>query len=316
MNDGPNRADSLRKRIPLLERCSKLEKIHKGYSSDEKYIGYDSDGTPLYVVRTFGIERETEKRSEFRCLEIMEQQDVKCSRAVEMGVLPELKLGYMIVSFVEGNEASEELPLLPTEAQYRIGVEAGRELRKIHQVRGPEQGRPWHERMAEKHRRYRTSYAQCGVKIRNEEELLSFIDRHLSLMQDRPSLFQHDDYHVGNLILNDSKLSGVIDFNRSDCGDPIHEFVKVGIFSAEVSVPFSVGQIDGYYDGKQPEGDFWPLYSLYLAMTLISSVVWILKVRPEELELMMQKIDKVMEDHENFELIVPKWYSRSQHRPR
>jgi aminoglycoside phosphotransferase (APT) family kinase protein len=244
---------------------------------------------------------------------MMERHGVKCSRPIEIGVLPDQGLGYMIVSYIEGNEASDELPLLTAKEQFDIGIQSGLELLKIHQVSCPDNGvKSWHERMAVKHHRYRMEYAKCGVVIDNEAMLLSFIDDKLYLMQDRPNLFQHDDYHIGNLIVKDGQLSGVIDFNRYDWGDPIHEFVKVGIFSAEVSVPFSVGQIRGYYNHSEPNDEFWQLYSLYLSMTLISSVVWVLKVKPEELDSMLMKIHKVMDDHDNFELTVPKWYSQFQ----
>jgi aminoglycoside phosphotransferase (APT) family kinase protein len=130
-------------------------------------------------------------------------------------------------------------------------------------------------------------------------------------MRNRPNLFQHDDYHIGNLIVSGAKLSGIIDFNRYDWGDPIHEFVKVGIFSSEVSVLFSVGQIRGYHNHGEPDEAFWGLYSLYLAMTLISSVVWVLNVRPDETGLMLGKIHKVLEDHNDFNLTVPRWYSKA-----
>ncbi|WP_281255100.1 aminoglycoside phosphotransferase family protein [Paenibacillus herberti] len=156
---------------------------------------------------------------------------------------------------------------------------------------------------------YRKEYAECGVSINENEKLLSFKDGHLDLLKDRPNRFQHDDFHFGNLIMKDDTLSGIIDFNRWDWGDPIHEFVKVGIFCSEVSVPFSVGQIQGYNSGMEPSEQFWRLYSLYMAMTLISSVVWILKVKPEELDSMMEKVHRVMKDHDHFESVVPKWYS-------
>ncbi|MDP4097104.1 aminoglycoside phosphotransferase family protein [Paenibacillus sp. P96] len=308
-------AYQLRDRIPLLQSSTRLEKIHKGYSGDDKYIVYDSDERALYILRAFSIDQKHNKRLEFRCLNWMEQQGVKCSRPIEIGVLPDQGLGYMIVSFIEGNEAAEELPLLTAEEQFNIGIEAGLQLRKIHQLRCPENMTPWYERMAAKHHRYRIEYAKCGTMIKGEKRLLAFIDEHLHIMQDRPNLFQHDDFHVGNLIVNNGKLSGVIDFDRFDWGDPIHEFVKVGMFSSEVSVPFSVGQIFGYHDRKEPGEYFWQLYSLYLAMTLISSIVWILKVKPEELELMLAKIYRVMEDHENFSRITPAWYSQSEAYP-
>nr|WP_246096311.1 aminoglycoside phosphotransferase family protein [Paenibacillus sinopodophylli] len=307
-----NRYERFRNSIPLLVHSKKLEQIHKGYSSDDKYIVYNRNGHPSYILRTYSIDQDKNKRLEFSRLQLMEKHDVKCSRPIEIGTLPEQELGYMIVSFIEGNEASEELLLLTEEEQFNIGVQAGLELKKIHQVSCPDHMKSWGERMAAKHHQYRVEYAKCGVAINNEEKLLSFIDDKLHLMKDRPNLFQHDDYHIGNLIVKDGKLSGIIDFNRYDWGDPIHEFVKVGIFSAEVSVPFSVGQIQEYNHYNEPDDEFWQLYSLYLAMMLVSSIVWILKVKPDESDIMLKKIHKVMDDHNNFERMIPKWYSQFQ----
>jgi aminoglycoside phosphotransferase (APT) family kinase protein len=310
--DAMNEYEQLRNWIPLLYNSTKLERIHKGYSSDGKYIVYSESGRSQYILRTYSIDQDNNKRLEFNRLKMMEKHGVKCSRPIDIGVLPNQELGYMIMSFIEGNEASEVLPHLTDKEQFNIGVQSGLELQKIHQVSCPDNIKPWHETMATKHHRYRMEYAKNGVVIANDVKLLSFIDDKLYLIQDRPNLFQHDDYHIGNLIVKAGNLSGVIDFNRYDWGDPIHEFVKVGIFSAEVSVPFSVGQIQGYHNNSEPGEEFWQLYSLYLAMTLISSVVWVLKVKPEELDSMMIKIHKVMDDHNDFELIVPKWYSQFQ----
>ncbi|MBW7477332.1 aminoglycoside phosphotransferase family protein [Paenibacillus oenotherae] len=312
MIEALNEYDQFRDWIPLLRHSAKIERIHKGYSSDEKYIVHDSDGAPQYILRTYSIDHDKDKRVEFSTLKLMEVHNVKCSRPIEIGLLPEQALGYMIVSFIEGNEASEELPLLTEEEQFKIGVQSGLELKKIHQIICPDNMKPWDERMLAKHHRYRMKYANCGVAINNDVRLLSFIDDKLDLMKGRPNIFQHDDYHVGNLIVRDGNLSGIIDFNRYDWGDPIHEFVKVGMFSSEISIPFSVGQIRRYNNDIEPGDEFWQLYSLYLAMTLISSVVWILKAKPDELDSMLMKIQRVMDDHDDFELIVPKWYG--QHR--
>jgi len=297
--------------IPMLRNRYILERIQKGYSSDGKFIVYDHEGSPQYILRTYSMEQEQEKAKEFRMLQLVEEQGVRGTRPIESGVLPDQGVGYMIVSYIEGEEASDVLPLLSEKEQYDIGVQAGLELRNMHQIHCPDDDmKTWQERMMAKHARYRAEYAACGVSIAEEERLLSFIDGNLHLMENRPNLFQHDDYHVGNLIVKDGTFSGVIDFNRYDWGDPVHEFLKAGMFSAEVSVPFCVGQIQGYYDFREPGDKFWQLYSLYLAMTLVSSVVWILKVRPQELDSMMGKIHKVLDDHDNFERIVPKWYRK------
>ncbi|WP_236597293.1 hypothetical protein [Peribacillus psychrosaccharolyticus] len=64
-----------------------------------------------------------------------------------------------------------------------------------------------------------------------------------------------------------------MDFHQYDWGDPIHEFHKIGIFNREVSIPFSIGQIRGYFINTEPDEYFWRLYSLYLAMFDFSTVI-------------------------------------------
>jgi aminoglycoside phosphotransferase (APT) family kinase protein len=294
--------------IPVLTGSYRLVQIHKGYSNDRKYIVYDDQGRSRYLLRTYRIEDDANKQGEFERLRMMEIHEVRCSRPIAIGTLPAEGLGYMVLTYIEGEDCAEGLPRLTDDEQYRVGLQAGKELRKMHMIQCPDPIASWHDRMNAKHNRYRVKYAACGIAINRNEKLLAFIDDNLHLMQGRPNLFQHDDYHPSNLIMEDAMFTGIIDFNRSDWGDPIHEFVKVGMFSAEVSAPYSIGQIHGYHDNIEPSASFWRLYSLYLAMTLISSVVWILQVKPDERESMLAKIHTVMDDHDGFEQIVPRWY--------
>lgn len=109
-------------------------------------------------------------------------------------------------------------------------------------------------------------------------------------------------------VRKNESFSGVIDFNRCDWGDPIHEFLKLGHFSSEISIPFSIGQIRGYFNGKDPDVEFWQLYSLHLAISLTSFIAWTKAVNPSEMPRTMNIIERVLEDHDFFEKIVPKWY--------
>ncbi|QHW29967.1 aminoglycoside phosphotransferase family protein [Paenibacillus rhizovicinus] len=308
-NDKRIDAELLRGRISNLNDSSRLEHLNKGYSSDVKYVVYGGDGRPQSILRTYAISQEAGKRMEYDNLLLAAANGAKCSKPIAIGVLPELELGYMIVTYIDGDEAAEALPSLSEQVQFAIGVQAGEELQLLNRIGCPVPMASWQERMLAKHRRYRTAYAGCGVSIRGEAKLLAFLDDHLRLMEDRPNRFQHDDFHPANLIVKDGALSGVIDFNRCDWGDPVHEFVKVGMFSAEVSVPFAIGQIQGYHGLGDPNEPFWRLYSLYLGMTMISSVVWTLQVVPGEIDDMLARIQRVLDDHDGFDRIVPKWYS-------
>lgn len=126
-------------------------------------------------------------------------------------------------------------------------------------------------------------------------------------LKSRPNRFQHDDFHLENIIVRDARYVGVVDFNGYDWGDPIHDFVKIALFARDISIPYSIGQIEGYFNGRIPE-EFWNLYAVYVGMTVFSSVVWTLLAAPHMLDDMLERLTIVLEDHNNFELSKPIWF--------
>jgi len=288
-----------------------IEPIMKGYSSDQKYLVIDEQHR--YIVKLFDEKQLAGKQEEYDVLARLRQLGVKCSEPIALGVNERTSKGYMVLGYVEGEEAAEALPAYSSSVQYRIGLEAGEQLRCIHQIEAPNSMQSWDERKLMKHKRYMERYRSLEHRLPSDERLIAFIDEYAHLMQGRPNLLQHDDFHVSNLIVKDEQLAGIIDFNRMDWGDPIHEFLKVGFFSTTVSIPFSVGQIRGYHDNQEPTEHFWTLYSLYVAMSVISSMVWITSVKPEETEHMLKLCERVIEDHHHFEKIMPSWYAAYQY---
>lgn len=297
------------KQIPLLKDCKKILPVHKGFSSDEKYLIHMTGEHDKLFLKLFNLEQLDAKRIEFSILEMMTDYDVICSKPIAIGQTTEK--GYMITSYIEGEDAGEEIAYFSELEQYELGVKAGKELRKMHQFAAPDHMDSWYTRKTQKHQKYLDAYLVCGIKVKNDEQIFRFINENIHLMMDRPNLFQHDDFHLGNLIVNNKQFAGVIDFDRYDWGDPIHEFLKVGIFSRGISVPFSRGQIKGYFHEEEPGEEFWRLYSLYMAMCVFSSVVWTLKTIPEEMDSMLLKIHTFLEDHDYFRSLQPKWYHES-----
>lgn len=294
------------RQIPLISACREVVEIQKGFSTDEKYLIHMPGDNRKFLLNVFNLKEWESKEEEYSLLGKMQNFHVTCSRPVEIGKVE--NRGYMITSYLEGADAEDEISKYSSQVQYTIGYEAGQELKKMHQLSAPVHMLSWKSRKLEKHTKYINTYLSCGTKIKNDHQLMNFIDENSHLMDSRPNVFQHDDFHLGNIIIKDSKFAGVIDFNRHDWGDPIHEFLKVGIFSSEVSIPFSVGQIKGYFSNEEPDDEFWRLYSLYLAMSVFSSVVWTLKTIPDSMDEMLAKIDRVIEDHDYFTRIKPKWY--------
>ncbi|WP_274652755.1 phosphotransferase family protein [Paenibacillus humicola] len=294
--------------IPQLQNATAISKISKGFSFDGKYLVYEGGAHPAYVLRTAALDQCERKQLEFEAVSRIHSLGVRTSEPVAFGTVEALDLCCIILRYVEGEDASEELPLMTEDAQYRIGMEAGRELRLMHEAEACGDMEPWAERKLAKYNRQLAEYRRCGVKLPEEDAIAAFIDRHLPLMEGRPNRFQHDDFHPGNLLVKDGAYAAAIDFNRFDWGDPYHDFLKVAYFSREVSVPFSAGQVDGYFNGSIP-GDFWHLYALYTAINLYGTITWTLQVVPAQLDSMMSRIRTVLEDHRNFESVIPAWYS-------
>ncbi|MGE7688483.1 aminoglycoside phosphotransferase family protein [Lysinibacillus sp. NPDC097214] len=292
--------------IPLLKDYRELKRMNKGFSSDEKYCISLKNNDKKYMIRVFPIGQFEVKEKEFALLKTIETYTTKTIKAIEIGKMQ--GHGYMVTTYMDGNDVEDELLVLTEEEQYQLGFEAGQELLNLHKLQAPKHIESWYERKSIKHRHYVKTYLACPIKIDRDEKILQFIDNHMSLMENRPNLFQHDDYHPSNLIAQKGKFKGIIDFGRYDWGDPIHEFVKIGIFTRNISVPFSIGQIKGYFNGEEPSNEFWTLYSLYLAMCVFSTVVWTLKTIPEDMDNMVNRIHIFLEDHQYFTNVKPCWY--------
>ncbi|MBO9608829.1 MAG: phosphotransferase [Paenibacillaceae bacterium] len=295
--------------MPPLRLATAVAPISKGFSSDGKYLIYEDGITPVYVLRTAALDQTERKRREYETVCRVHGLGVRTSQPVAFGTAQALGCCFMVLRYVEGEDAAERLPLLSEDEQHRIGLEAGRELRLMHEMEAPAELASWSARRKEKHRRQWDHYLRCGVKLPQQEAIADFIEQRLPLMDGRPNRFQHDDFHPANLIVQGGAYAAAIDFNRFDWGDPYHDFVKIAYFSREVSVPFSIGQIDGYFAGKVPH-DFWDLYALYAALLMGGTITWTLQVVPDQLESMIARIRTVLDDHRHFASVEPLWYKQ------
>lgn len=299
---------AVHRHIASLRHITKLQTINKGFSFDGKYFLYTDGTVPVYVLRTASITQSEKKQREFEVIRSVFAQGVTTSEPIQFGIIEELALCYMVLGYVNGEDAAELLPALTSDEQYQIGVEAGRQLLLMHRLDPPGGLEAWDKRRSAKHYRQLAAYRECGVKIEQEERVIQFVEANLKQLADRPSKFQHYDFHPSNLLIDNRGYSGVIDFNRFDWGDPYHDFMKIAYFSRQVSVSFSIGQIDGYFNEEIPER-FWKLYALYTALTLFPNITWTLEVVPDQLESMQERNRIVMEDHSGFDKVIPAWYT-------
>ena len=152
-------------------------------------------------------------------------------------------------------------------------------------------------------------FLESGIGFEEYGTLVRHITRHLHLLEGRPLVLQHGDYHLGNMVVmkEGSKLDlGILDFNRFDHGDPYEDFTRLFIFSAGISPEFSKGQIEGYFEGEVPD-DFFPITSLYVALDALSGIPWALDFGKDELNLAITRAETIMSMYNGFRRYVPLW---------
>ncbi|KPN13416.1 kanamycin kinase [Bacillus australimaris] len=303
--------EKLKQLSPFLKPAISFQPMTSGFSRDRTFLVTTSSNEKL-VLKLSDIQTYTCFKIKASVQRKLKDQGILCSEVIEIGRSAELNCTYRILSYLEGENARASIQLLTNEEQYEIGSRAGRELSLMHTCHAPSHVRPWGDRVMEKHERYVHAYQSSGVTFSHDQFVLDFIKSHADAVKERPNQFQHDDFHLGNIIIQGNQYAGVIDFDQSDWGDPVHDFYKLSLFSRENSIPFSAGQLD-QYESTQSSNNFWLLFSIYTAMSCFSSIVWTLSYDPGHLKDMLNRVERMLIDHNSFHELKPVWYTNWQH---
>ncbi|WP_339146599.1 MULTISPECIES: phosphotransferase [unclassified Sutcliffiella] len=290
--------------IPFMREAKSIQQLTKGFSKDKKFVIDDK-----YLIRLFPIEDANQRRIEFETIKVLSSLSNFVPEAIGFGVQETLGLAYMVLTYLPGKDGEEALSSLTEMEQYHVGFQAGEELEKLHEYSAPEGTEPWNILKKRKSDRYIEELKQLeDLDKEIVSKLESYIKSNEYLMDGRPNRFQHDDFHPCNLIVEGKEFTGFIDFQRMDWGDPLHDLQKLGFFGIKVSVPFSIGAIDGYNGGEKISEEFWQLFALYSAMHVVSSFVWGKKMGEEQYELLSGYAMDVLKDHNDFRENIPRWY--------
>lgn len=291
---------------PEFGGCTSLTPLCGGFSDDKKFLLVSKQGNKL-LLRTSDISKHAVNVEQHRILSLHRDNGVKCPEPIHVQTHESQGLSILLTSFIEGQDAKRVLPTLSESDQYQIGLDAGSDLRRLHLLPRPAHVSPWKLRKVRKHQWYLEQYADLGLRFEGEKRVRTFVDENISILEMSDDRFQHDDFHVGNLIVHNRRYSGVIDFNRFDWGDPIHEFYKMAWFSTGVSVPFCIGQLDGYFNRAVPEG-FWKVYSFYCAMSIFPTLVWTKRYFPKTMGHIRSCLMSLLDAHDCFAQLRPTWY--------
>lgn len=291
--------------IPENDSWEQVQKVSKGWSTDEKYEIRTNDGSHL-LLRVSDVKNLEAKKKEFYMIQKFNSLDVRMSQAVSFGTCNEGKKVYMLLSWVEGDDLEEVLPSLSERTQYALGRKAGEILRKIHSIPLEQDDVPTETKIPKKKLQL-TSYLESDVRIAGDEVAVQFLKEHMDEIWSVPPVYLHGDFHPGNLVLGKDGEIGVIDFNRWEVGDPYEEFYKLQSFGIELSIPYCIGQIDAYFNYEVPK-NFFRILAVYVAHASLYSIKWAERFGQEDVDDMVKRCRAAFEDYDDFARVIPKWY--------
>ena len=283
------------------------EPVHKGWSDDRKYRVVTGEGKTC-LLRLSDAEHYDAKKKEYEIITKYAGLGFPMSQPIDFGMTGDRSLVYMLLSWVDGTDLEQILPGLPEETQYQLGRKAGDILKMIHSLSLDPGDIPVCTKKAKKLKQL-SNYEQSDIRFNDDESAIRFVRENIDLIWKEPPVYQHGDYHPGNLIYTPEGTIGVIDFNRWEVGDPYEEFYKLESFGRELSIPYCIGQIDAYFQDNVP-ADFWKTLAVYVAHASLYSIKWAEKFGQEEIDGMITRCKAAFEDYDGFSSVVPKWYHK------
>ena len=279
--------------------------IDKGWSGDKKYMAVTENGEK-FLYRVSGEETYCVKQAEYEMMKRLEPLNLPMCLPVEFGENEEGV--YSVQTWIDGRDAEEIVPTYSKEEQYRLGCESGEILKKIHSIPAPETQEDWEIRFNRKMDRKIEGYLKCPVKAEGGEKFIEYINAHRHLIKNRPQTFQHGDYHIGNMMIDNTGKLYIIDFNRFDFGDPWEEFNRI-VWCAQKAPFFASGMLDGYFSGNVPDV-FFDTLALYISSNALSSVYWAVPFGEKEISVMLNQVKDILLWYDNMNSTRPSWYKR------
>lgn len=289
----------------IIDTIVSREPIDRGWSADRKYRALTAEGK-AYFLRISPEERFAQRALQFEHMERVRDLGVRVCEPVELGRCGEGC--YTLLGWIGGRDAEAVLPELTGAERYAHGLEAGRMLRTIHSLPAPFEAAPWAVTYGRKLDSKLAAYESSPLKYGKGEVFLELIARERHLVEDRPTVWHHGDFHCGNLMFDAEMGLTVIDFDREDVGDPWYEFNRI-IWDVRVGAEFARGLLDGYFGGDVPE-EFWRLLRLYLCQNMISSLPWAADFGDAEIRTAMENAERVLAWYGDMKEIVPNWYRK------
>lgn len=231
-----------------LSRFEYVEKIDRGMSGDGKHR-IRRDGKD-FLLRIASGEKYEQIKREFENLKPLSEAGLPVPACVDLTRSSDGARMFTLLSWIPGEDARRLLPKLSRAQQYTVGFQAGEILRRIHEA-SEKNVQNWYERYWAVMDPRLQAFRRETALFDGSEYVLRYLKENCELLKTRPLCHLHEDYHAGNLILNNGKL-WVIDWHVVDIDNLVDPWYEFHCLSTEYPA-FVSGQIDGFFQNNIPE---------------------------------------------------------------
>ena len=291
-------------KIPHSKRWTRIEPVNKGFSGDKKYHIWDADGTE-FLLRISPIDHYGKKKEQFALLQQIHTLNIPASKPIELGILDENHI-YLLLTWLAGEDAETYLSRVDDKTAYQLGLQGGHILNELQKICIEPPAQAWNDQFQPKIDQHIEEFNSCPVELQHKELVLQYVQSHRNIIQDRPTVFMHGDYHRGNMIVAPDGTLGIIDFDRVKSGDSYRDF-KAYTWNVYSSSYFASGIIDGYFDHKIPN-DFFPILAFYTAEGMMHFMTWAIPFGDKEIQVAKQNYHNQLRWFDNFKRTIPTWY--------
>jgi len=292
------------KDIPNFDTFVKIEPINKGWSGDKKYYIETKTGE-RFLLRISDISKYEEKQCEFDIMKKMSASEIKMSIPISFGICENGKSVYQLLTWCDGTEAKEKLYTLTDNEQFTFGQKAAHILKEMEKVDYKPASWEWAENYKKCVEHYIELYHKCGYTFDGDKLIISYLLNGLSCIGERPTALMHQDFQTDNMVISSDGELYIIDFQMCGVTDPYLVMTGVGV-SAMFSIPFAMGQIDGYFGDTVPN-DFWEKYNYYMLAEMLYAFTVGVNI-DEEREETLHMFDDEVERIKCNGTLAPTWY--------
>lgn len=281
--------------------------INEGWSGDSKTLLVNEVGEK-FLLRESPLSLQEKREKQFSYLKQIYSVGVDMPRPFECGIAGDKF--YTLLEYLEGDNAERVVKNYSNEQAYKLGLQAGNILNKIHSVKVCHSFTPWEELYANKANRKIEKFEKCEIDLPKKQFIVNLYKENLGLAKQRPSYYCHGDYHLGNMIVHNGKLR-IVDFDKCAVADPVDDF-KPFCWNVFINEYFETGLINGYFNCEIPKG-FFELLRFYALEVCVSQMPWAVTFGKDEIETAQKVYNCILKWYNDFNSVVPSWYKGVSH---